>query len=100
MKMHKPPHPGEFIEDVYLEEHGVSRAELARALNVAPSTVQRLIATRAAVSPGMAIKLEKALGVSAKSWLAMQSAHDLWLAEKDRSLLTGASVLKLGDRAA
>ncbi|MCP4934558.1 MAG: HigA family addiction module antidote protein [bacterium] len=100
MKMHKPPHPGKFIEEVYLEEHGVTRADLARALNVSPSSVARLIASKAAVSPAMAIKLEKALGVSAGSWLSMQNAHDLWYAGRDKALLRGVSVLKLDDRAA
>ena len=100
MKIHKPPHPGEFIHEVYLEEHNVTRADLARALNVSPSSVARLIASKAAVSPSMAIKLEKALGVSAGSWLAMQSAYDLWHAGRDKALLRGVSPLKLDDRAA
>lgn len=100
MKMHNPPHPGEFIEEVYLEEHSVTRADLARALNVSPSTVARLIAGKAAVSPVMAIKLEKALSVSAESWLSMQSAYDLWHAGRDKALLHGVSALNLDDRAA
>ena len=48
----------------------------------------------------MAIKLEKALGVSAGSWLSMQSAYDLWHAGRDKALLRGVSSLKLDDRAA
>ncbi len=98
MKMHKPPHPGELIEEICLEEHGVTRADLARALNVSPSSVARLIVCKAAVSPAMAIKLEKALGVSAGSWLSMQNAYDLWHASQDKALLHGVSALRLDDR--
>jgi len=36
--MHNPPHPGEFIYDIYLEPFGVSGRELAVQLDVAPST--------------------------------------------------------------
>jgi len=43
MKMHNPPHPGEFIKDVYLDELGVSEREVALKLKVAPSTLHRLI---------------------------------------------------------
>jgi len=100
MEMHNPPHPGEFIAEVYLDEHGATRADLARALNVSPSTVARLVAGKAGVSPEMAIKLAHALGPSASSWLAMQSAFDLWHASRDKQLLKGVSPLDLGRRAA
>ena len=98
--MHKPPHLGEFIEEVYIEEHGVTRTDLARALNVSPSSLARLIASKAAVSPALASKLEKALGASAGSRLSMQSAYDLWHADRDKALIRGVSSLKLNDRAA
>ena len=45
MKMHNPPHPGEMIEGI-LEDLDLGIRELARALNVAPSTVQRLVTLR------------------------------------------------------
>ena len=56
MKMHNPPHPGEMIEGI-LEDLDLGIRELARALNVAPSTVQRLVSCHSAVSPEMAVKL-------------------------------------------
>ncbi len=59
-----------------------------------------LVASKAAASPAMAIKLEKALGVSAGSWLAMQSVYDLWHASRDKVLLRGVSALKLDERTA
>jgi len=41
--MHNPPHPGEFIFEVYLEPSGISVRTLAGKLGVTPSTAQRLL---------------------------------------------------------
>lgn len=69
--MHKPPHPGEFISEVYLEPSNISVRRLAAALDVSPSTLSRLLNGSTAVSPVMALRLSKALGRSPESWLAM-----------------------------
>jgi addiction module HigA family antidote len=82
MAMYNPPHPGEFINDVYLEPNKVSGRELAAALGVSPSTLNRLLNGSTGVSPAMALRLSKSLGRSPESWLAMQSNHDLWNARK------------------
>jgi len=76
--MHNPPHPGEFITEVYLTPFGVSARQLAARLEVSPSTLTRLLSGASQVSPEMALRLSKVLGRSAESWLAMQDAHDLW----------------------
>ena len=43
MAMHNPPHPGEFIAEVYLEPNNLSGRELAAKLGVAPSTLNRVL---------------------------------------------------------
>lgn len=86
MAMHNPPHPGEFIRDIYLEPFGLSSRHLATKLQVAPSTVARVLQGRSAVSPEMALRLSKVLGRSPESWLAMQDMHDLWCARKTVNL--------------
>jgi addiction module HigA family antidote len=86
MTMHNPPHPGEFIIAIYLEPHGVSGRELAYRLDVAPSTLNRILKGHSRVTPDMALRLSKALGRSPESWLAMQDGHDLWLARKSVDL--------------
>lgn len=77
MAMHNPPHPGEFITEVYLEPNDLSARELASKLSVSPSTLHRILIGSSAVSPEMALRLSKALGRSPESWLAMQSNYDL-----------------------
>jgi len=94
MAMHNPPHPGEFITEVYLEPNGVSGRELAEKLDVAPSTLSRVLKGSSRISPEMALRLSKAIGRSPESWLAMQVAHDLWIARKSVNL-SGVGKLKM-----
>lgn len=82
MAMHHPPHPGQFITEIYLEPNGISGRELAEKLHVAPSTLSRVLKGSSRVTPEMALRLSKALGRTPESWLAMQDAHDLWIARK------------------
>ena len=82
MAMHNPPHPGEFIQVTYMEPFGFSCRYLAEKLNVAASTLNRVIKKQSGISPEMALRLSKALGRSPESWLAMQDAYDLWQAKK------------------
>jgi len=82
MNMHSPPHPGEFISGIYLGPNNISGRELAKALGVAASKLSRVLNGTSRVTPEMALRLSKALGRSPESWLAMQDAHDLWLARQ------------------
>ncbi|MBM3669039.1 MAG: HigA family addiction module antidote protein [Actinobacteria bacterium] len=84
--MHNPPHPGEFISEVYLEPFQISGRELAQKLDVSASTLSRILSGISRVTPEMALRLSKALGRSPESWLAMQDAHDLWQARKQVDL--------------
>ena len=80
--MFSPPHPGEFISEVYLRPNGISGRELAAKLGIAASTLSRVLKGTSAVSPEMAQRLSKALGRSPESWLALQHQYDLWLARQ------------------
>jgi addiction module HigA family antidote len=86
MTMHNPPHPGEFITEVYLDPNNLSGRELAASLGVAASTLNRILKGNSGVSPEMALRLSKALGRSPESWLAMQYNYDLWQAKQNVKL--------------
>ena len=86
MAMHNPPHPGEFINDSYMEPFELSCRYLASKLNVAASTLNRVLKKYNGVSPEMALRLSKTLGRSPESWLAMQDCYDLWQARKQVKL--------------
>jgi addiction module HigA family antidote len=77
MAMYDPPHPGEFITQIYLEPNHISGRELAAKLGVAASTLNRVLKGTSNLSPEMALRLSKALGRSRESWLAMQYNYDL-----------------------
>jgi len=80
--MHNPLHPGEFIRLVHLEPFGLNTRSLAEKLAVSPSTLNRVITGKSGISPDMALRLSKAVGRSAESWLAMQDAYDLRQAKR------------------
>ena len=79
MRMHNPPHPGQFIREVYLDELNISEREVAHKLKVAPSTFHRLITGQTSLTPEMALRLSKTLGRTPESWLAMQDKYSLWI---------------------
>lgn len=85
MRMHNPAHPGELIKNDCLDAFGLSVTEGAKALGVTRQTLSNLVNKHAAISPEMAIRLEKAFGGSARAWLKMQMNYDLWEAQKNAS---------------
>ena len=76
MPMKNPPHPGEMIGDS-IDELGVSIVDAAKAFGVTRQQLHNVIAGRSAISPEMAIRLEKALGSTADTWLRLQANYDL-----------------------
>lgn len=78
------------LRDIVLPALPMSNAEVARALGTSRQSLYDILAERKPVSPGMAVRLGLVLGTSAASWLNMQSAYDLWHAEReiDKSKLT------------
>ena len=82
MPMKNPPHPGRTIANACLEPLGHSVTAGARVLGVARPTLSNVINGKAAISPEMAIRLEKAFGSTADAWLRMQAAYDLAQARK------------------
>jgi addiction module HigA family antidote len=86
MAMYNPPHPGEFIHDVYMEPFGHSCRFVAIQLDVAASTLNRVIQGKSSISPEMALRLSKSLGRTPESWLTMQDNYDLWQAKQSVDL--------------
>ena len=76
MDMKNPPHPGRLIKDE-LAGLGLSVAEAARGLGVTRQQLYKLVNCVSAISPEMAVRLERAIGSTADAWLRMQAAYDL-----------------------
>jgi antitoxin HigA-1 len=84
--MHNSPHPGLTLRDDVIPALGLTVTTAAKQLGVTRPTMSRVINGRSAISPEMALRIEKWLGVDrggdARVWLAQQMAHDLWQAQK------------------
>ena len=76
MPMKNPPHPGAGLKDD-IEALGLSVAEAAKGIGVTRQQLYRVINGECAITPEMAIRLEKAIGSTADAWLRMQMNYDL-----------------------
>ena len=72
----KPTHPGEFIRAEVLEPLDLDMAKAARVLGVRRATLSDLVNCKAALSPEMALRIEKAFGISMDTLLRMQAWWD------------------------
>ncbi|REL31987.1 HigA family addiction module antitoxin [Thalassotalea euphylliae] len=82
MSMHNPPHPGEFIFDVYMKPFGYSCRFVAKQLDVSASTLNRILKCQSSITPEMSLRLSRTLGRTPESWLLLQSNYDLWQAKQ------------------
>ncbi len=71
-----PSHPGDFIRTEIVEELGLTVTKAAAILGVRRATVSALLHGRSALSPEMALRVEKAFGVSMDMLLRMQAWWD------------------------
>ena len=83
MRMKNPPHPGLSVRHDCLEPLGLSVADGADALGVTRQALNNLVMGRAGISAEMAIRLDKAFGGGAETWLRLQVAYDLAQAQKN-----------------
>lgn len=77
MAMKAPVHPGRVVRQDCLEPLQLSVTAAAKVLGVTRQALNNLVNEKAGVSPEMAIRLSKAFGGKAETWLAMQAAFDL-----------------------
>jgi addiction module HigA family antidote len=77
MPMKRPPHPGGFVLRNCIEPLGLTITQAANALGVTRTTLSELVNGKRGISAEMAIRLSKAFGGSAASWLTQQAHYDL-----------------------
>jgi addiction module HigA family antidote len=71
------PHPGAYIRDEILEPNRLSIAAVAKLLRVRTATISDLLHGKQRLSPEMALRFEKAFGVSMMTLLRLQCWHDV-----------------------
>jgi len=77
----RPVHPGEVLREDYLVPLGVSAKTLAKALNVPAARINDIVRERRGVTADTALRLARYFGGDARSWLNLQAAYDLRVAE-------------------
>ena len=77
MPMKKPPHPGDLIKTEVIEALGLSVSKAAGILQVRRATLSDLLHGKAALTPEMALRIEKAFGPDMDHLLRMQLAYDI-----------------------
>jgi len=82
MSMKSPVHPGGVVKHDCLEPLGLSVTDAAKVLRVTRQALNNIVNGKAGISPEMAIRLEKAFGGTADTWLRMQANYDLAQARK------------------
>jgi antitoxin HigA-1 len=75
--MKTPPHPGEMLREDVLAPLGLSVTEAAGRLGMSRVALSRVLNGRAAISPDLAVRLERAGVSTARAWLSMQANYDL-----------------------
>ena len=74
----RPPHPGEFIRTEVLDELGLSISRMATVLGVRRATLSDFLNEKADLSPEMALRIEKAFGISMQTMLNLQAWYDTY----------------------
>ena len=77
MPMKNPPHPGLSVRHDCLEPLGLNVTEAAKCLGVSRKQLSDIVNCHAGIAPEMAIRLDKAFGGGADTWLRLQAACDL-----------------------
>jgi antitoxin HigA-1 len=77
----RPVHPGEVLREEYLIPLGLSARALAKALRVPPPRVNDTVRERRGITADTALRLARYFGGDARSWLNVQTAYDLRMAE-------------------
>ena len=78
-----PTHPGEMLREEFIRPLGVSPHALAEAMHLPQEWIDELIEERRSITPSLALRLAKLLGMSPDFWMNLQVRWDLYRAQKD-----------------
>lgn len=82
MPMKKPPHPGKVVRVSCLEPLGLNVTKGAKILGVSRQALSNLVNGHARMSTEMAVRLAKAFGSTTETWIRLQAAYDVSLAQE------------------
>lgn len=91
-RLKQPPHPGSFVRTEVIAPTGLSVTEAAAALRITRTALSAFLNERSALSPEMALRIEKAFGVSMDTLMRMQNTCDIAETRKRENEISVARV--------
>lgn len=73
----KPVHPGRILRQEFLEPAGITQYRLAKATGLSQVQIGNILRGRRGITAETALRLERALGMSAQTWMNLQTLYDL-----------------------
>jgi addiction module HigA family antidote len=73
----KPVHPGRILKQEFLEPAGITQYRLSKATGLSQVQVGNILRGRRSITAETALRLERALGMSAQTWMNLQTLYDL-----------------------
>src|SRR5271167_3009076 len=92
----RPVHPGEVLREDYLVPLGLSANALAKALAVPAPRVNDIVRERRGITADTAMRLARYFGGDARSWLNLQAAYDLRIAEIENAKRVEREIVPAG----
>ena len=82
-KFRAPTHPGEILQEEFLEPLNISQSMLAKHLKCKSGKINEIVNAKRGVTPEMALSLADVLGTSPQFWINLQMNYDLWHAKQE-----------------
>ena len=79
----RPAHPGRILKQEFMEPAGISAYRLAEAAGLSQTLIGGILHGKRGITAETALRLERVLGVSARTWLNLQSLYDLEMAQEE-----------------
>ena len=86
MEMYNPPHPGETLKEIYLNDYNLTITELALKTGISRKHLSNIVNCKVPITTEVALKLAKCFNTSAEVWLREQLVYDLWKARQNVNL--------------
>jgi addiction module HigA family antidote len=78
LPINEPPHPGEILKEVYLDDLGITQTELSHKIGCTLAKVNEIINKKRGITPEFAVDIGQALGTGPELWANLQVQYDLW----------------------
>lgn len=90
-KFLKNPHPGEILQEEFLEPLGLSQNALAQAIGVPSNRINEVVRGRRGITADTDLRLARYFGLSEGYWLRLQNSYDMMEARRD----AGKAILRI-----